>query len=301
MAQQLSKDSILWSGKLSDTCFKCLLGLIETTVTEATCDEELKNRAKESAIEVVKAFQFNSTMSPANIANKFHPLIKSICGNEDPFKARKVKEIRFAKAVVHKYPPPYGDLERLLIYSLIGNSIDFFKDMAFLEESLIREPSIAINDLDSLMGMLKSGHKKIVLLADNAGEVYFDIPLLNFLEESGHKVYYALKGAPVQNDLAFCDFVEADIEGIRFSVVSTGADSVGLELERASSEFLDLYNSADVVIAKGMGHFETLGLNRDERLFYLFRAKCVTVANTIGVAVDDFVIMQGIRSFRCPS
>jgi len=42
-------------------------------------------------------------------------------------------------------------------------------------------------------------------------------------------------------------------------------------------------------LVKGMGHLETLGKVQDKRLFFLFEAKCPTVASTLGLSIGDFV------------
>jgi hypothetical protein len=58
-------------------------------------------------------------------------------------------------------------------------------------------------------------------------------------------------------------------------VVDTGADGAGIEWGRVSSEFLDLLDRADLVLAKGMANFETLyGRRISPAAFYVFKVKC---------------------------
>ena len=67
-------------------------------------------------------------------------------------------------------------------------------------------------------------------------------------------------------------------------VVATGTDTVGLILQECSKRFLALYESADLVVAKGMGHAETLTeLNLKTPHALLLRTKCNPVANYFGV------------------
>ena len=75
-------------------------------------------------------------------------------------------------------------------------------------------------------------------------------------------------------------------------VVSTGAEMVGLMLSYASEEFKKLYFSADVVVAKGMGHFETLGNEPGREIFLLLCAKCVPVARALGVSLNAYVALR---------
>jgi uncharacterized protein with ATP-grasp and redox domains len=80
---------------------------------------------------------------------------------------------------------------------------------------------------------------------------------------------------------------DAEVSGmnkIANKVITTGTDAVGLALKELSSEFLEVYNSVDMVFAKGMGYAETLTeykLKKPHAL--LFRTKCNPVANFFGV------------------
>ena len=67
-------------------------------------------------------------------------------------------------------------------------------------------------------------------------------------------------------------------------VISTGSDAVGLFPNECSDEFLDIYNSVDLVVAKGMGYAETLTeLQLPVLHALLLRTKCCTVANYFNV------------------
>ena len=74
------------------------------------------------------------------------------------------------------------------------------------------------------------------------------------------------------------------MDKIADKVMTTGAESVGLFLSECSKEFLDLYRSIDFVVAKGMGHAETLtGVELPVPHALLLRSKCSTVAKHFGV------------------
>lgn len=60
----------------------------------------------------------------------------------------------------------------------------------------------------------------------------------------------------------------------------------------ASDEFEAAFEAADLVIAKGMGYWETLSeLPAEGRVFYLLKAKCQTVADSLNVALNSYVAM----------
>ena len=71
--------------------------------------------------------------------------------------------------------------------------------------------------------------------------------------------------------------------------MDTGARTVGLELHQASPDFQELYAAARLIVAKGMGHFETMSHQSDPRVWFLLQAKCAPVAQALGVDVNAFV------------
>jgi uncharacterized protein with ATP-grasp and redox domains len=48
-------------------------------------------------------------------------------------------------------------------------------------------------------------------------------------------------------------------------------------------------------VAKGMGHFETLGHLPDPRLFFLLQAKCLPVAQALGVSRGSFIFARALE------
>lgn len=287
---------------LSSTCQACLERLIDLTVMLATSDEALRDQARRQALSIVEDMKNSPGMTPARIASRFHPVIKALCRNEDPFRERKIEEIRTARTLAEKalksmeVEPKAAQQDeafrRLLVLSLVGNGLDFFRKPEELNELITKNPKIPINEGPKLHLRLSKPGQEVLFLADNAGEVFFDMPFMKLLTRKGHRVYYAVKGAPVQNDLSWQDLEYIRVDWGEVLVVSTGCGTVGLELEHTSGYFQELYNRAAVIIAKGMGHYETLGNTADERIFLMFQAKCLPVATSVGVPLNSFVITQ---------
>jgi uncharacterized protein with ATP-grasp and redox domains len=76
-------------------------------------------------------------------------------------------------------------------------------------------------------------------------------------------------------------------------VVSSGSDAPGTILKYCSSEFIELYQKAKLIISKGQGNYESLsGENRP--IFFLFKAKCPVIAKDVGCEVGN-MILKGRR------
>ncbi len=234
---------------------------------------------------------YSPEVPPPVIASRLHLRIKKYCGNEDPYAPLKEKEIALAREIVPRLRPRYeGEPGKLFYFSLLGNAIDFFRPYPEIEAAFEAGVTLAIDHLPILLKRLEKA-RTFLLLTDNAGEVFFDLPLLSFLREQGLEVFYAVKPKPIQNDLSLADLERLGLS-LPARVVSTGAEMVGLLLEEASSSFKELYFGSDVVAAKGMGHFETLVNDPQRELFFLLCAKCVPVARALGVKVNDYVVFK---------
>ncbi|MBM3149671.1 MAG: DUF89 family protein, partial [Chloroflexi bacterium] len=131
--------------------------------------------------------------------------------------------------------------------------------------------------------------KRMLYLADNAGEVFFDLPLLKYLRRFT-RVIYVVKAEPVQNDITLYDVKRAGVEMEVGEVMTTGTATPGIDFAVASEEFKREFAAADLVFAKGMGYWETLSeLPAEGRVFYCLRAKCRPVAASLGVPLDSYV------------
>ena len=73
-------------------------------------------------------------------------------------------------------------------------------------------------------------------------------------------------------------------------VISNGFDSPSTVLHKCSKEFLDIYNSADLIISKGQGNFEGLMRQKDSRIFFLLMAKCDVIAEILNIKTDNFIV-----------
>lgn len=270
-------------------CFLCLERLVDLTVGLATGDLEEQHRARQAALEILGR-EFTSTAIPALIANRFHRAIQEITGNPDPFAARKASETAYLARMYAGVAAAYGeDLDSLLKLAVVGNAIDFFREEAEVTAEMQSRVDFGLSHLARFQQRLQNPAGLLLYLVDNAGEQFFDRPLVAWLRRQGWQVLYVVKGGPIQNDLTREDLYASGLGEALEPVADTGARTVGLVLSEAHPRFRDLFARADLIVAKGMGHFETLGHLEDPRLFFLLQAKCGPVARALGVPRGTFV------------
>ncbi len=271
--------------KAGPECLDCLRNLARQTTELANPDSSVRSEIERAVAKILE--RLSPSTVPTDLSNEFHPVIKKLSGNPDPYRKRKLREIEMAKLAFSKIRPR-GDLRSCVEIAAQGNAIDFFVDPESLDRELSVRPNFAIDDIAKLERKLEDA-KDILYLADNAAEVFFDLPLLTFLRRNA-RVGYVVKEHPVQNDLAIGDI---RLMGLRLSVeVIPSPATVGFYLDRTSPQLKKRFARADLLVAKGMGNYETLSeLPESGKFFYIFRAKCGPVARSLGVNVGDYVAM----------
>ena len=148
----------------------------------------------------------------------------------------------------------------------------------------------AINDSEQFQAKVKGGGD-VLYLADNAGEVFFDLPIIRWMRQLA-RVIYVVKAAPVQDDVTIEDVRRVGLEAELGEIITTGTATPGIDFSSASAQFKREFDTADLVFAKGMGYYESLSeLPAEGRVFYCLKAKCQPVADSLGVPLNSYVAM----------
>jgi len=265
---------------------------VELAVSLATTDPERRRRARDAALDIVEQ-DFGPEAIPARIANRYHLAIAAISGNPDPFAARKALETAYLSRMYQRLAPAYGqDLKSLLKLAVAGNAVDYFRSEEEVAREMLARVELGASDLPDFQRLLNASPGLLLYLADNAGEQFFDRPLVAHLRRRGWEVLYVVKAGPIQNDLTREDLYASGLGEALEPVRDTGARTVGLVLEETNPAFRELFHRAGLIIAKGMGHFETLSYLDDPRLYFLLQAKCAPVARALGVPRRTFVLAR---------
>ncbi len=276
--------------KLTKNCYDCLKGLVCQAAELATDDAELRARATESGMKTLEA-HFSCDEVSIVVATKIHDMIKRVTNNSDPYYRMKQAEIGIARELYHEMESKYnGGFKGLLKLAVLGNTLDFFRPLDVVKREMRNEVRFVIDDADQFELKLKDA-KRILYLADNAGEVFFDLPLVNWLRRFA-RVTYVVKAAPVQNDITLGDIEQSGLSIEMGDIMTTGTATPGIIFSLASAQFKHEFAVADLIFAKGMGYYESLSeFPAAGKIFYCLKAKCQPVADSLGVPLNSFVAM----------
>ncbi|AHF79734.1 damage-control phosphatase [Thermococcus paralvinellae] len=273
--------------KVHYECLACQINQCQKIAELST--EELEKR-KKAMVFSAKLFakHFNEDSIPAVVGSEVFLELYEYLGVDDPFREYKDKSNKLAQRVVENLKKKLEiDLRTALKLAIAGNVIDFAVgyEPEKIEEDILEmlKEELYIDESEKLFEKLRRA-KILLYLTDNCGEIYFDKLLLEKIKKEFPEltIYIAGKEGAIINDATVNDLKEAKLDEVG-KVISTGTRIVGIPIDRVSNELLEIFDKADVIIAKGQGNFETLSELRDKRVFFLLKAKCKPVARELNV------------------
>jgi uncharacterized protein with ATP-grasp and redox domains len=228
------------------------------------------------------------------ISSRMLAEIRRLTGVDDPYLDFKAQEMAQAKKVVQGLDSPdAGELRGLVSLAALGNSLDFFQDSQEVLAELAAKHDQGVkyhrDDTERLHQFLEGKPGLVLFLCDNAGEIYFDLPLIDYLRQRANRVIAVVKGGPAQNDLTKADLEREGLLDRVGELADTGAEAAGIDWERVSPQFLELVDKADLIVSKGMANY----LSTMERAlpcpgFFIFKLKCKPLRDLWEAPPDSF-------------
>ncbi|WP_083781368.1 damage-control phosphatase ARMT1 family protein [Helicobacter winghamensis] len=277
-----------------------------TNQDKAKLQEQLRVFFKNKGIVLESDFEIPPTLLAVLVYEK----ISEILGNTQPYLEIKTRSIAQARIYKQGFLRNLEEIlgqglsaEEVLEYAVricvLGNVIDYGSQYSFdlnLESKKILETNFAYFSLESFIKRVENA-KQIVLIGDNAGENEFDEILIVALKAlyPNLEIYYFVRGADIINDITLKDLKNSDSALFKIcKVVDSGVLSPGFIEALASVEAKEIYKNADVILAKGMGNFESMELlaRSDCRVFFLFKIKCNVVRDYLKKSLGDFVFFS---------
>ncbi|MFW9848503.1 MAG: DUF89 domain-containing protein [Candidatus Thorarchaeota archaeon] len=288
--------------KVSLECAHCLLERAINQVKLATDDIGVQMEVTAKMLRMLTE-NFNKDSVPSHIGTERDLLVQRMTG-KDPYKELKHLSNSMAlsifpelQSIVDEVSNKKERFRKATLITAAANAIEF--DVAGREFSLDElrsvidevESDLAIDQIDEFYDLC-SNAKEVLYLMDNAGEIVLDMLLIRELRNIGLKVFAVVKGGPVLNDATRKDADEVNLHDYVDEVLDTGAPAIGVNFEKDSAEFIQVLNDAELIIAKGMGNFESMTeFTPLAPTIHIMRTKCMPVANQVGVPRNKNVVL----------
>lgn len=277
-------------------CIPCFIRQTLNTTRLITDDPLIHESALRAILSMLSQMDFQKP--PVVMGRSVQHLIQQLTGVHDPYKQLKQK---FNRLVLDLYPMlqqrvniARNRFETAARLALAGNMIDFGSGQVVrtsnVAQTIETALSAIINGDISVLQQAVDTADSIIYLGDNCGEIVFDRLFIEHLSPT--KVTYVVRAAPIINDVTMTDAMATGMTDL-VSVIDSGSDAPGTLLEDCSKSFNDALKTADLIIAKGQGNYETLS-GIDKPIFFMLKAKCPVVARDIGCAIGSYVIKKSL-------
>ena len=283
--------------KLHDKCLPCVINQVikVANITGITKKEELLREV----FTYLSKMNFDETTP--EIIGEIFDMIKRHTKNPDPYKETRNYYNTLFMELLPEFERKIDQAENSFMlavrYAIVGNIIDFNPIHNTLLEDIydcfdnMEQLELAIDDSSALMKDISIAGT-LLYLGDNCGEICMDKILLKKIKELNPnvKLFFGVRGKPVVNDSISDDAYSVGIDEYA-EIIDNGDGSLGTVLNRTSPAFKEVYNKADVVIAKGQANYECLS-EEDKNIYFLLMTKCDVIAKDIGVEEKKMICMK---------
>ncbi len=280
--------------KIDTDCVGCIVAQSERVLDAINADDSLRNTIRLHVKQSAPHFDF--TLSPPEVATELYEDMARLADMPDLYAKQKQYATKRAKAFMEPMrriiASATDPLETLLKVAVAGNVIDLAAEVSFdLDEELdkIFHTDFSVDHVDALRHQLHRA-RTLLYIGDNVGEHLFDYLAIEALQQrySALHVSYMVRGNPIINDVTLNEARQAGFEQL-CTLVDSGVNTPGFVYERATPEAKRLFDTADIVITKGMGNYECLSPAPRENLLYLLKVKCSVVAASLEREIGDII------------
>lgn len=280
--------------KTTYLCAECLL----RQACEA-CDKAFENwdERYETIDWVIDKLQnsFHDAV-PEMLANEIHQMVKS-ASSTDPYRELKDETNAVFRSLAEEVKPDLKTLKDKVLVAILGNAIEaavpleaHADSVGYFSEPLSKElqQGLAIDEFEKFEHTLQNA-TNVLYLTDNCGEIALDAILIEAIADMGKTIVISPKEQPIINDATVDDVEDLGL-GQYGAIIPHARDTIGLTLENMTEGFIEVWDNADLVIAKGIGYYQTLFGVR-ENIAFLLKAVCHPIARSLNVRKGDNIIL----------
>lgn len=275
-------------------CIGCIAAQSKRVCDAIDADDSLRSAITAYVEQALENADF--TASPPVVAAPLYEEMARIARKKDLYDLQKAQ----ATAQAREYLPYMREMitnsedpfTALLKTAVVGNVIDLAAEVSFdLHDAIasVFETPFSHDNSKRLRSAI-SHARTLLYIGDNAGEHLFDalaIEALRKLYPDLH-ITYMVRGNPIINDVTMKEALEAGIEKV-CALLDSGVPTPGFVYELATPAAQKLFDSADIILAKGMGNYECMTPQRRSGICFLLKVKCSVVAASLHRQIGDIV------------
>lgn len=230
-----------------------------------------------------------STPEVSEIISRYY---EKLTGKKESYKGAKHKYnlllLKREEEIIKEIEISKNPLEECIKYVCAANYIDFSAVANVNENTFFslmqkaKEQEIDKTEFKYFIQDLEKA-KTLLYITDNCGEIVLDKIFIKFINDlyPGIDITVMLRGKNTINDATIEDAKEIGLDKTA-RCIGNGNGAPGTVIKELSPEAKKIITSADVIIAKGQGNFESMfgeGLNP----YYMFLCKCGLFTKRFGI------------------
>jgi len=275
-------------------CIPCLARQAVAATRLAAADPNCRAQIMGEVLHWMADMDLNQP--PPALSQITNRIIRERSGNQDPYRLAKEEHNQLVLRMLPELREMIAQSpDQLLLavrLAIAGNVIDLGTSSEIAEgnvraeiEQALAEPFVG--DAESFRQAAAEA-RRILYIADNAGEIAFDRLLIEQL--GAERVTLVVRGGPIINDATRSD---AEMVGLQHvvEIIDNGTDAPGTMLADCGPELRQRFGAADLIIAKGQGNFETLW-EEQGNIYLLFKVKCPVIAEKVGLPLGTQVLLR---------
>jgi len=285
-------------------CFPCFMRQALDAARMATDDPAVQRDVLDRVAELLPSVPLQST--PIDMGQIVHRVVQEVTKVADPYATVKKDSndlgLKLYPRLKKRVRISEDPLLTVLKIAGAGNIIDFGPKLTLDPNGSIEQ---IVNDsftralqepLDSAQYLAFKEKlavaDEILYLGDNTGEIVCDKILIEELVQRGKSVTFVTRGAPTINDVTLADARYVGLDRVA-AVMTNGSDAPGTRLSDCSPEFMEAFESAQLIISKGQGNFEGLS-DVPGPIFFLFKVKCPVIAREVEARIGAVVLRKQV-------
>ncbi len=240
-------------------------------------------------------------LTPVELARIVYKEIERFTGIEDPYEKEKEQSNKIASQVLSQLKETIRFREQPLSFfalmAVLANQIDlgaFQVDLTQLQHRFIDTLKRNRFHSDRFAEFEKKlqTSKTLLYILDNAGEIVFDLLLMQRIIEEYPQVEIcaAYRSEPMINDVTQKDLSSIDPslkEGV--DLFDSGSPYPGVLFPEVCELFKNRFERSDLILSKGQGNLEGLFDRRKPNLYFGLMVKCRSISDLLSIPVGSLV------------